>query len=217
MGRIRALIVDDHPIMRLGLRRALEGVADIEVVGEAAGGRAALDLLALTGPDVVLTDLVMPEMDGVELIAALKTEHPAVRAIALTAFSDEERVVAAVRAGADGFLVKDVSAEELAGAVRIVHAGQPYLNAVAARHLVGAAVRPEPGNGRLTEREREVLALVAAGLTNRRIAAALGIAEKTVSVHVSRLLAKLSLTSRTQAALYAAQMGLTVNGPRHVA
>jgi DNA-binding NarL/FixJ family response regulator len=208
MERIRVLIVDDHPIMRLGLRRALEGLADVEVVGEAASGRAALDLLALAGPDVVLTDLIMPGMDGVELIAAMKTEHPTVRAIALTAFSDEARVVAAVQAGADGFLVKDVDAEELAGAVRIVHSGQPYLHAVAARHLVGAAVRPEPGNDRLTEREREVLALVAAGLTNRRIAAALGIAEKTVSVHVSRLLAKLSVSSRTQAALYAAQVGL---------
>jgi DNA-binding NarL/FixJ family response regulator len=190
------------------VRRAFEGLSDIEIAGEAGDGRAALDLLPAAAPDVVLSDLVMPTMDGVELIAVIKAEHPAVRAIALTTWSERERVVAAIQAGADGFLLKDVDAAELAEAVRRVHAGRPYLHAAAAHHLVDAAVRPEPGGRRLTEREREVLALVASGRSNRQIAALLGIAEKTVSVHVSRLLAKLSLTSRTQAALYAAEAGL---------
>jgi DNA-binding NarL/FixJ family response regulator len=217
MARIRVLIVDDHPIVRFGLRMALDSLGDIEVVGEAGGGHAALDLLPARAPDVLLVDLVMPEMDGAQVIAATKRAYPSVRAIALTAYPDEQRVVAAVQAGADGFLVKSVDVEQLAQAVRIVHAGRPYLDAAAARHLVDAAARPERDDDRLTDREREVLALVGSGRTNRQIAAMLGIAEKTVSVHVSRVLTKLSLSSRTQAALYAAEIGLVANGPRHVA
>ncbi len=205
MEPARIVIVDDHPIVRQGLRAVIRTLPEMEIVGEARDGKEALAVVEATRPHLVLMDLVMPGMDGVEAIAAIKQRWPAVRVIALTTFAEAELVLGAVQAGADGYLLKDVDVQELARALRTVHAGQPYLHPEATRHLLRATTRPDPVPERLTRREQEVLVLVARGLTNRAIAQALGIAEKTASVHV---LAKLSLASRTQAALYAAHVGL---------
>jgi DNA-binding NarL/FixJ family response regulator len=150
----------------------------------------------------------MPETDGVAAIAAIKRAQPSVRVIALTTFADADLVLGAVQAGADGYLLKDVDVQELARAIQTVHSGQPYLHPEATRHLLLATSRPEQPAERLTGREQEVLALVARGQTNRQIADTLKISEKTVSVHVSNLLSKLGMASRTQAALYAARIGL---------
>jgi len=208
MEPARIVIVDDHPIVRQGLRAVIRTLPEMEIVGEARDGKEALAVVEATRPHLVLMDLVMPGMDGVEAIAAIKQRWPAVRVIALTTFAEAELVLGAVQAGADGYLLKDVDVQELARALRTVHAGQPYLHPEATRHLLRATTRPDPVPERLTRREQEVLVLVARGLTNRAIAQALGIAEKTASVHVSNVLAKLSLASRTQAALYAAHVGL---------
>jgi DNA-binding NarL/FixJ family response regulator len=208
MPPIRLMIVDDHAIVRQGLRAIMRVTPDMELVGEAGGGHEAIELAAARRPDVILMDLVMPEIDGVAAIAAIKRAQPGVRAIALTTFADAELVLRAVQAGADGYLLKDVDVQELARAIRTVHGGQPYLHPEATRHLLQATARPDQPAERLTGREQEVLAQVARGRTNRQIADALKISEKTVSVHVSNLLNKLGMASRTQAALYAARIGL---------
>jgi two-component system, NarL family, response regulator LiaR len=208
---IRVLIVDDHPIVRQGLRAALRVLPDMALSGEASDGREAVALVAAAPPDVVLMDLVMPGMDGVAAIAAIKRAAPALPIVALTTFSEAALVLDALRAGADGFLLKDVEVDDLAAALRAVHAGRPYLHPEATKHLLAERSNSSPRDptlARLTGRERSVLALVARGETNREIGRALGIAENTVAVHVSRILAKLSLASRTQAALWAAQAGL---------
>lgn len=205
---IRVLIVDDHAIVRQGLRAIMRITPGMVRVGEAGDGAEALQLVASQRPDLVLMDLVMPTMDGVQATAAIKRDYPTTRVLALTTFSDAELVLGAVQAGADGYLLKDVDVSELARAIRTVHSGQPYLHPEATRHLIQATARPEPASVRLTPREQEVLARVARGLTNRQIADDLVISEKTVSVHVSNLLSKLGMTSRTQAALYAARLGL---------
>jgi DNA-binding NarL/FixJ family response regulator len=200
--------VDDHAIVRQGLRAIIRVTPDMELVGEAGGGREAVEVTAALRPDVVLMDLVMPEIDGVAAITLIKRAQPRVRIIALTTFAEADLVLRAVQAGADGYLLKDVDVQELTRAIRTVHGGQPFLHPEATRHLLQATARPEQPVERLTGREQSVLALVARGLTNRQIADDLSISEKTVSVHVSNLLGKLGLASRTQAALYAARMGL---------
>jgi two-component system, NarL family, response regulator LiaR len=205
---IRVMIVDDHAIVRQGLRAIIRVTPDLELAAEAGGGREAIELAAAQRPDVILMDLVMPETDGVAAIAAIKRTQSGVRVIALTTFADADLVLGAVHAGADGYLLKDVDVQELARAIRTVNGGQPYLHPEATRHLLQATARPEQPAERLTSREQEVLALVARGHTNRQIADALQISEKTVSVHVSNLLSKLGMASRTQAALYAARIGL---------
>lgn len=211
MQSIRVAIVDDHPIVRQGLRAALRVLPDLNLTGEASDGREAIAVVAALQPDVVLMDLVMPEMDGVAATAAIKRDHPQIRIIALTTFSEAELVLGALQAGADGFLLKDVEIGELSAAIRAVHDGQPYLHPEATRHLLNVTARPQTvPSTPLTQREQTVLSLVAHGLTNREIARRLGITDKTVSVHVSNLLGKLGLTSRTQAALYAAQVKLEV-------
>jgi DNA-binding NarL/FixJ family response regulator len=182
------------------------------VVGEARDGREAVETVVRHRPDVVVMDLVMPEMDGLTAIATLKRQVPDVRFLVLSTYGDAERVLGAVRAGADGYLLKDVDARELERAIRQVHAGRPYLHAEAARRLAEVAGRPAPTTERLTRREQEILALLASGLANREIGQRLGIAEKTASVHVSNILGKLSVTSRTQAALQAAALGLVPRG-----
>lgn len=212
MSPIRLLIVDDHAIVRQGLRAIIRVTPDLELVGEADGGRAAVELAAALRPDVVLMDLLMPDLDGVGAIAQIKRARPATRIVALTTFSEAELVLGAVQAGADGYLLKDVDVQELARAIRVVHAGQPYLHPEATRHLLQATARPEHPAERLTGREQAVLTLVGRGLTNRQIADTLTISEKTVSVHVSNMLSKLGLASRTQAALYAARIGLIPAG-----
>src|SRR3954467_5784708 len=203
MSLIRLLIVDDHAIVRQGLRAIIRVTPDMQLVGEAENGREAVEMVATLHPDIVLMDLVMPELDGVAAIMAIKQRQPAVHIIALTTFAEAELVLGAVQAGADGYLVKDIDVEELTGAIRTVHAGQPYLHPAATRQLLAATARPASAHDPLTSREQAVLTLVGRGLTNRQIADALTISEKTVSVHVSKVLSKLGFASRTQAALYA--------------
>ncbi len=208
MTSLRIMIVDDHAIVRSGLRAIIRVTPDMQLVGEAENGRAAIDMVARLAPDVVLMDLIMPELDGVAAIAEIKRAQPAVRIVALTTFAEADLVLGAVQAGADGYLLKDIDVQELTRAIHTVHSGQPYLHPAATRHLLQASARPDPGTQPLTEREKMVLRQVARGLTNRQIADALAISEKTVSVHISNLLSKLGLASRTQAALYAARVGL---------
>lgn len=232
--RIRILLVDDHAMVRRGMRDFLALHDDLEVVGEAGDGLAALEATAELAPDVVIMDLLMPEMDGIAATAEIKARHPAVEVIALTSFIDEDRVTAAIEAGASGFLLKDAEADDLANAIRAAMAGEVHLDpavaGIVARGMrdrsgprsragsTGSAGSPgTPGRGRgsaraslatLTGREREVLAGVARGLSNKAIADELGMAERTARTHVSNILAKLGLTSRTQAALFAVQHGL---------
>jgi DNA-binding NarL/FixJ family response regulator len=210
MTAIRVLIVDNHAIVRQGLRAIVRATHDLELVGEAVDVVEALDLTRRHRPDLVLMDLMLPIGDGVEAIAAIKRELPGTRVLVLTTFADPDLVLSAVHAGADGYLFKDVDVADLTHAIRVVYAGQPYLHAEATRHLLQATARPEPRAARLTQREQDVLIRVARGLTNRQIADTLTISEKTVSVHVSNMLGKLGLTSRTQAALYAAHIGMVV-------
>src|SRR5262249_6679268 len=208
MSAIRVMIVDDHAIVRQGLRAIIRVSPGLELVGEADDGHTAIELATTTRPDVVLMDLVMPELDGVAAITLIKRDLPGVRIIALTTFAESELVMGAVQAGAEGYLLKDIDVQELVQAIQVVHSGQPYLHPAATRQLLQATARPEPPVERLTSREQDVLMLLARGLTNRQIADSLAISEKTVSVHVSNLLSKIGLTSRTQAALYAARIGL---------
>jgi len=229
-GKIRVLIVDDHAVVRQGLRTFLELQDDvspsdlaalpIEVVGEAANGVEAVALARRLRPDVVLLDLVMPELDGIEATARIVTDSPHSRVIILTSFGDEDKVFPAIRAGAQGYLLKDVAPNDLVQAVRAVHLGQVQLHPEVVRKLMSAvAVQEEPAAGRqtafvqdLTEREVEVLGLIAGGLSNREIAEKLIISEKTVKTHVSNILSKLHLEDRTQAAIYALRHGLTPDG-----
>ena len=208
---IAVLIVDDHAVVRQGLRTFLELQDDIEVVGEAADGEQALEAVARLAPDVVLMDLVMPRLDGVSALERLRDVAPATRVIVLTSFLDEDKVLPAVRAGAAGYLLKDVQPAELVRAIRIVDSGESLLHpAVAARvlrELAGDGARAER-HELLTARELEVLALLAGGRANKAIAFELGVAEKTVKTHVGNILGKLGLSDRTQAALYAVREGL---------
>lgn len=205
---ISVLVVDDHAVVRQGLRTFLELQDDIEVVGEAADGEAALAAAAALAPDVVLMDLVMPRMDGVSAIERLRAVAPAARVIVLTSFLDEDKVLPAVRAGAAGYLLKDVQPAELVRAIRVVDGGEALLHpAVAARVMAEVAGRSERRE-LLTARELEVLALLARGRANKAIAFELGCAEKTVKTHVGNILGKLGLSDRTQAALYAVREGL---------
>jgi len=207
---IRVLIVDDHAVVREGLRKFLELQDGLEVVGEAGDGAEALEAAERLAPDVVLMDLVMPKLDGVEAMRELRARLPACRVIVLTSYADDERLLPAIRAGAAGYLLKNVQPQELARAVRAAHAGATLLDPVVAARLVEtiaqapAAAPPD----RLTPREREVLELLARGLSNKRIALELGVAEKTVKTHVSHVLEKLAVSDRTQAALYAVRTGL---------
>lgn len=205
---IDVLIVDDHSIVRQGLRAFLRTQPDMHCVGEARNGQEAIEQARALQPDVVLMDLVMPEMDGVAAIAAIKRAQPGVAVIALTTFADAEWVVGAVQAGADGYLMKDVEVHELARAIHTVHGGQPYLHPEATRHLLRASMKPSADPVQLTARERDVLRLIAHGCSNREIADELRISEKTASVHVSNILSKFGVASRTQAALYATRVGL---------
>jgi NarL family two-component system response regulator LiaR len=207
---IRVLIADDHAVVRQGLRTFLELQEDIEVVGDAADGEAALAGVERHEPDVVLMDLVMPGVGGVEAIRRLRELRPETRVLVLTSFLDDEKLFPAVRAGAAGYLLKDVEPAELLRAIRTVADGEALLHpAVAARLMeeFSDAERPVAEEA-LTAREREVLLLIARGLPNKQIALELGIAEKTVKTHVSSILSKLGLTDRTQAALYAVRAGL---------
>ncbi len=204
---IRVLIADDHAVVRQGLRTFLDLQEDIEVVGEAADGDQALAAVAELEPDVVVIDLVMPNTDGIEAIRRLKATAPATRAIVLSSFIEDDKLFPAVRAGAAGYLLKDVQPQELVAAIRTVHGGGALLHPqVAARLLADMAEDP------LTPREHEVLALIGRGMPNKLIARELSLSEKTVKAHVSSILAKLGVTDRTQAALYAVREGLVGPG-----
>jgi two-component system, NarL family, response regulator LiaR len=206
---IRVLIVDDHAVVREGLRTFLDLQDGIEVVGEAGDGEQAISEAERLRPDVVLIDLVMPELDGVQTMRALRERVPSARAVVLTSYLDDERLLPAMRAGAAGYLLKSVQPQELARAVRTAAAGQALIDpAVAARLVEALDGSSDDQADRLTPREREVLALLARGFANKRIAVELGIAEKTVKTHVSNVLAKLGVSDRTQAALYASRLGL---------
>jgi DNA-binding NarL/FixJ family response regulator len=203
---IRVLIVDDHPAVRRGLRTFLELAGGLEVTGEAADGEAALDLVAATAPDVVLLDMMLPGMDGVAVLHELRRRELDTRVLVVTSYPG--RLLAAIRAGARGYLSKDVDPAALVAAVRSVAAGHLLLEPDAVTALAGPTGGTAPDGGPLTARERDVLGLLAEGRSNREIARALAVAEKTVKTHVSSILLKLGLADRTQAALYAVRSGL---------
>jgi DNA-binding NarL/FixJ family response regulator len=204
---IRVLLVDDHAVVRQGLKMYLSLDAGLEVVGEAAGGVEAVDRARALRPDVVLMDLLMPGLDGIEATARIRAELPETEVLALTSFVGQDAVVQAIRAGAVGYLLKDTGEEELCRAIRAAAAGRVQLPPEVAAQLV-REVRAPDGRERLSQREAEVLRLLARGLANKEIARALGLGEQTVKTHVSSLLAKLGVRSRTQAALLAAELGL---------
>jgi DNA-binding NarL/FixJ family response regulator len=200
--------VDDHAVVREGLRSFLELQDGLDVVGEAGDGEEAVELAERLRPDVILIDLVMPKLDGVEAMRRLRERLPATRVIVLTSFLDDERLLPALRAGAAGYLLKDVEPQELARAVRAAHAGRALIDPTVAARLVDTLADGRSGDtDRLTPREHEVFDLIARGFSNKRIALELGVAEKTVKTHVSHVLAKLGVADRTQAALYAARLG----------
>ena len=208
---IRVLIADDHAVVRQGLRTFLELHDDIEVVGEAADGEEAVAAVGRTEPDVALVDLVMPRLGGIDAIRRIRHDSPATRVLVLTSFADDQSVLPALRAGAAGYLLKDVQPRELVRAIRTIHGGEALLAPAVATQLVeqlGAEEPPRAPDDRLTPREREVLAQLARGLPNKLIALELGVSERTVKTHVSNLLGKLGFTDRTQAAVYAVRHGV---------
>jgi len=222
--KIRVLIVDDHAMVRQGLRTFLElqntSALPIEVTGEAANGVEAVELARSTQPDVVLLDLVMPEMDGIQATPRIIESSPKTRVIILTSFGEEDKVLPAIRAGAQGYLLKDIPPNELVQAVREVYLGKVQLHPEVAKKLMSAVAGKEvpsasraapPSEEGLTEREQEVLQLIADGRNNREIAEKLVISEKTVKTHVSNILSKLHLDDRTQAAIYALRHGLATD------
>jgi NarL family two-component system response regulator LiaR len=217
---IRVLIVDDHAVVREGLRTFLELQDGITVVGEAGDGLQALEQAGALCPDVILMDLVMPRLDGVAAMRRLRERTPASRVIVLTSFLDDDRLMPALQAGAAGYLLKDVEPSELARAVRSACAEEAMIDPTVAARLLHnlSASGPGPASGggdgeSLTPREREVLDLIAAGRSNKRIAGELGIAEKTVKTHVGHVLAKLGVSDRTQAAVLAVRRGLVNRTP----
>jgi DNA-binding NarL/FixJ family response regulator len=211
---VRVFVVDDHAVVRRGLRAYLESVEDMEVVGEAADGQEALEGIAALvtaegAPDVVLMDLLMPGMDGISAIAAISQGHPELAVVAMTSFTQADLVHGALQAGAAGYLLKDAEADEVAAAIRAACRGEVHLDATIAKQLTRSLVAPGPhAVTALTDREREVLVLVAQGLSNQQIADALVISERTARTHVSNILNKLGVASRTQAALLAIREGI---------
>jgi DNA-binding NarL/FixJ family response regulator len=210
---IRVFLVDDHAVVRRGMRAFFDMLDDIEVQGEASDGQQALDKLAVAAaqddlPDVVLMDLLMPRLDGVGATKAIKRLYPHVEVVALTSFSEAERVHMALEAGAAGYLLKDAEADQVVAAVRAAQRGEVHLDPAVARKLTRSLVAPQRTATGLTPREREIVVLVAQGKSNRDIADALVISERTARTHVSNVLNKLELASRTQAALWAVREGL---------
>ena len=198
---IRVLLAEDHRLVRAGLERLLATADDIEVVGGAADGEEAVALAAETNPDVVLMDLSMPNMDGIEATRAILAANQAVQIVVLTSLADRERILAALDAGAVGYLLKDSEPEELIGGVRSAARGESPLDPKAARAVLTARATRERAD--LSEREREVLRCVAEGMPNKLIARELGISEKTVKAHLTRVFQQIGVTDRTQAALWA--------------
>jgi two-component system, NarL family, response regulator LiaR len=208
---IRIVIADDHSVVRRGLRMFLAMDPELVVVGEVADGEEAVHLARLLLPDIVLMDLLMPVMDGITATAIIRSELPDTEVLALTSVLEDASVVGAVRAGAIGYLLKDTDADALCRAIKAAAAGQVQLTPQAAARLMQAVSAPESPEA-LTERETEVLRLLAQGKANKEIARSLNISEKTVKVHVSNILSKLGVQSRTQATLYAIRVGLVSTG-----
>ncbi len=207
---IRILITDDHAVVREGLRTLIGTEPGMEVIGEAEDGFEAVQKACTLRPDVILLDMVMPRMDGLEVIHKIKGECPEARILVLTSFSDDEKVFPAIKAGALGYLLKNATPERLLNAIRDVHQGKPSMSSDIAKKLMHELQRASdlpPTEEPLTEREMDVLRLVAQGLSNQEIAEALVLGEGTVRTHVSNILAKLHLANRTQAALYALREG----------
>jgi two-component system, NarL family, response regulator LiaR len=204
---IRVLIADDHAVLREGLRSFLELQEGIEIVGDAADGEEAVALAEQLRPGVVLMDLVMPKLDGVEAMRALRERVPDARVIILTSYIDDDRLLPAIRAGAAGYLLKNAEPQELARAIRTAEAGEALIDPSVAARLVERLATDDRRDDyeSLTPREREVLELIGRGFSNKRIARELGVAEKTVKTHVTHVLGKLGVADRTQAALYAAR------------
>ena len=198
-GPIRVMLVDDHTMVRRGLAAFLKVFDDLQLAGEAESGAAAIQLCAEVMPDVVLMDMVMPDMDGAAATLAIRRQFPQVQVIALTSFKEGDLVKNALEAGAIGYLLKDVSADELARAIRAAHAGRATLSAEAAQALVETANQPPAPGPDLTERELEVLTLMVEGLNNTQIAGRLTVSPSTIKSHVSNILSKLGVTSRTEA------------------
>lgn len=223
--KIRVLIVDDHAMVRQGLRTFLELHDDpvelpIEVIGEAVNGIEAVELARRTQPDIVLLDLVMPEMDGIQAITRILECSPNSRVIILTSFGEEDKVIPAIQAGAHGYLLKDIAPDKLIKAIRNAYRGEVQLHPNAAKQLMSVIAQKDRdahvhssqlAADELTERECEVLGLIASGMSNREIAEKMFISEKTVKTHVSNILSKLHLEDRTQAAIYALKNGFTTD------
>ena len=201
---IRVVIVDDHAVVRSGLEQFLATTGDIEVVGTAADGLEGVEMTAATEPDVVVMDLSMPQLDGVEATRRIAVEHPSSRVLVLTSFSDRTRIMDALSAGADGYLLKHSDPEAIAAAIRSVHSGEAPLDPKAARALLESR-RTASEASSLTDRERQVLDLVRQGLANKQIARQLGISERTVKAHLTSVFSTLGVSDRTQAALWATQ------------
>ncbi len=207
--KVKLFLVDDHKVVRSGIKALGETEPSLEVIGEASDGREAVAKVSQKSPDVILMDLVMPEMDGVEATKRIIEDKPEGKILILTSFSEEERIIQAIKAGATGYLIKDASPDELVGAIRDVHRGESTLDPkVAGTVLRSMQNEEEDSSEDLTEREVEVLELVAEGLPNDDIAEKLYISERTVRSHVSNILGKLGLANRTQAALYAVRQGI---------
>jgi two-component system, NarL family, response regulator LiaR len=211
--RIKVLIVDDHQVVRQGLRTFLELQEDIVVVGEAGDGSTAVEMVHRHQPDVVLMDLVMPRLDGISATRQVKRASPHVKVIALTSFSEDDKIFPAIQAGASSYLLKDVSPDDLVEAIRAAHRGEARLHPEILQRLMEQVAHPagpkqEPQLDEITGRELEVVRLVAQGLSNHQIAEELVISEKTVKTHVSNILSKLHLQDRTQLAIYAIKKGL---------
>jgi DNA-binding NarL/FixJ family response regulator len=205
--RIRVLVADDHAVVRTGLEQLLANFADVEVVGSAGGGEEAVELAATAAPDVVLMDLSMPEVDGIEATRRILERDPGIRVVIFTSFSERDRILAALDAGAIGYLLKDAEPEEVHRGVQAAARGEAPIAAKAAMAVVTARTESKPAR-ELTDREREVLILVARGLANKQIARKLEITEKTVKAHLTHLFQRLGVQDRTQAALWAERHGV---------
>jgi len=210
METIRVLVADDHHVVRKALCNLIASEPDMEIVGEAANGLEAVQQMHSLQPDVLLLDLAMPELDGLEAIRQIKEEESDARILVLTSFGEDKKIFAAIKAGAMGYLLKDSTPEQLLQSIRDVHQGEISMHPTTAAKLIRELNRPSelpPTEAPLTEREMEILSLVARGLTNQEIAESLAISERTVGNHISGILGKLHLANRTQAALYALRQG----------
>jgi two-component system, NarL family, response regulator LiaR len=211
-NNIRIIVVDDHPVVRKGIVAMLETEPGLEIIAECAGGKEACEKVLSMKPDVTLMDLVMPEVDGVEAIKQITTQDPSARILVLTSFSSEDKVISSINAGAAGYLLKDSDPEDLIQAIRQVHQGESSLHPAAAKYLVARLSRPQSEESSrlesLTGREMEVLKHLAQGLSNQEIATVMVISQATVHSHVNKILRKLQVNSRTQAALIALREGL---------